>query len=566
MIDPAPTEQALLGLTLPGGIVAEVPSGITGHELVRRFELTARTPIMAIYVGNRLLRLGMPIVKGGAVRLVEHASIDGVAIYERSVVAMLVYALRNTFPTLKLYVNHSIDGCLFCEMHMTIDGRRELVAPSSGDLDRLNRAMRSAVEADLPLVARRVTKQESVEIFLAQNDPDKAELLSYRSAESLELYEIGGVHTHFFGYLAPSTGVLRHFRVIPYHTGFLMQLPRMGDVTRLEQHRDFPKLYKQYAQYEHWVNELGVPHVPALNRAIAGGTVQDIILTVEALHEKRFARAADKIMKRPVLPRVLCIAGPSSSGKTTSAKRLRIQLKVNGIDCVPVSLDDYFVDRAHTPRDEKGDYDFEAFEAIDAARINQDVARLIAGEEVMLPKFDFKAGCGFPHQALRLRKNQVLLLEGIHGLNPKLLSAIPDSLKFRLYISPITALNLDNYNRIRSSDVRVLRRMVRDHQFRGYAAEETLKRWPSVRSGEERHIFPFQREADFIINTSLLYEIAALKPMAEPLLQAIDDDSPVYSDARKLLNLLSYFLPVVRDHVPTTSILREFLGNSVFSY
>jgi uridine kinase len=557
----------LIDLHLPDGRVVQEPMGTPVGEVFARHNVTCSSPILAAYLDNRIMRLSSPLEHSGHLRPVEHASIDGMAIYERSVLCLLMLVVRRTFPSLRLYVNHSLDNHLFCELHMRIAGRRELVTPTQADLARLEEQMHALVEADLPLESRPVDIETARELFRAQGDDDKAELLRWHPGGTIHLYEAVGQHVHFYGYLAPRTGVLTQFRLTPYHTGFLLQLPQRSNVHHIQPQRDFPKLYKQYARHEEWLNTLGVPHVAALNRVIQSGESQEIVLTVEALHEKRFAKAADRIVREGrAMPRVMCLAGPSSSGKTTTAKRLRIQLRVNGIECIPVGLDDYFVDRDATPRDEHGDYDFEAFEAIDHARLDRDIARLIAGDEVVLPRFDFREGCSKPGKTLRLLPHQVLLLEGIHALNPRLLPSIPDALKFRLYVSPITALNLDNTNRVRSSDVRVLRRMVRDRQFRGYTAEETLSRWASVRTGEEKHIFPYQRNADFILNTSLVYELSVLKPFAEPLLEAIDESRPTFSTARRLLSLLHYFVPLPASHVPTTSILREFIGDSVFDY
>jgi uridine kinase len=561
---PAPDDR--FAIVLPDGRQVEAQAGQTIRDLLQAHGQPIPPSTMAAYLDNYIVRLDFPIERSGQLRLVSHATLDGGMIYERSLICMLHRAVHEVFPGVTLTVNHSLDNQLFCEMLLNCRGKRELVPPSEADLARLEARMREYVAADEPFEAREISVEEARQTLRAQGNADKADLLAYRQSKTLHLYRFGTFWAHYYGYLAPSARSVDRFALFPHETGLLLAMPKVSAMDRPLAKRDSPKLYAQYQEYEQWCGRLGVPHVAALNSVVEAGKIHELVLTMEALHEKRFARTADAILARNPLPRVICAAGPSSSGKTTFAKRLRIQLRVNGIDCVPIGLDDYFVDRERTPRDEKGEFDFESFDAIDVPRIGADVAGLIAGQEVMMPKFDFKEGRGKPHKALKLEDNQVLLLEGLHGLNPRLLPTVMDALKFKIYISPLTALNIDETTRVRSSDIRILRRIVRDHQFRGYSAGDTLSRRRSLRAGEEKHIFPYQEEADLMMNTSLLYELGVVKGMAEPLLREISPDSPVYSEARRLLNFLGYFLPIPIDYVPTTSILREFIGHSVFAY
>jgi uridine kinase len=327
------------------------------------------------------------------------------------------------------------------------------------------------------------------------------------------------------------------------------------------------KLFEIFREHNNWNKILEVTNVSELNRAAANGKAENLIKVTEALHEKKIAEVADRISARKDKIRIVLISGPSSSGKTTTSKRMAIQLLVNGIKPLNISLDNYFVDRAHTPRDEHGEYDFEALEAIDLELFNDHLVRLLNGEEVEIPKFSFETGQRFyDGEKLKMGKSNILIIEGIHALNPKLTPAIPDEAKYKVYVSALTSINFDNQTRISTTDNRLIRRIVRDYTFRNYSATETIKRWPSVRRGEEKHIFPYQEEADVMFNTALLYELAVLKPYAEPILLEVQPNQPEYSEAERLLKFFNYFKPILPKEIPPTSILREFLGGSSFTY
>jgi uridine kinase len=364
--------------------------------------------------------------------------------------------------------------------------------------------------------------------------------------------------------MVPSTGFLRWFDLRPLEVdGFVLQFPRRHAPKELLPMPDYPQLLSSFRQYGRWLERLGIEHVGALNDAIANGNIREIILVAEALHEQQVAAIARQILDRVLQTPFILIAGPSSSGKTTTSKRLAVQLLAMGVSPLPIEIDNYFVDREHTPRDENGQFDFERLEAINTSLLAEHLKRLAAGEEVQLPRFNFQTGVSGPGEVVRLGKDQLLILEGIHGLNPRLLPSIAPDQMFRIYVSCLTQLNLDRYNRISTTDSRLLRRIVRDARDRGYSAQTTISRWESVRRGEKRHIFPYQENADAMFNSALVYELAALKAVAEPLLRQVPFGTPEYIEAKRLLAFLQWFLPVDHNLIPDNSLIREFIGGSI---
>ncbi|MCD6385194.1 nucleoside kinase, partial [Candidatus Sumerlaeota bacterium] len=370
-------------------------------------------------------------------------------------------------------------------------------------------------------------------------------------------------YDHFYGILAPSTGSVRLFDIKPYPPGFILRFPSIEDPTRLPKFIEQKKMFQVYQEYEEWGRLLGIRNVADLNRRIKEGNIKEIILTAEALHEKRIAQIADMINERKQV-RVVLNSGPSSSGKTTFSHRLAVQLNVVGRRSFTVHLDNYFVDRERTPRTESGELDFESLEAINIKLFQRHLSKLLAGESVQLPVYNFRKGKSERGERVKLDKNTIIIVEGIHGLNEKLTEHIPEAMKFKIYVSAFAQLNLDEHNRISTSDVRVLRRLIRDNQYRGYSPVETIRRWSMVRRGEEQHIFPYQESADVMFNSALIYELSVLRTFSEPWLKKIPPSEEVYSEARRLLKFTSYFLPVSESCVPPTSILREFIGKSCF--
>ncbi len=426
--------------------------------------------------------------------------------------------------------------------------------------------MRTLIDQDIPYRKQELYKWDALQLLDGLGMHDKAELLRFRSKSTVNVYYLGDHPNYFYGFMPYSTGDTPLFDLIPYRMGMVLVFPDITSPDALPEYQPQTKLADIFDEAEEWGHIIGVETVGDLNDVVAQGNARELIMVSEMLHEKKIAQLADRVTASGA--RLVLIAGPSSSGKTTFSKRLALQLRVNGFDPHPISLDNYFVDRDKTPADPDGKPDFECLGAIDTARFNDNLNHILAGKTVTLPKFNFKSGqSSDAGEVVQPNDRTILIVEGIHGLNPALTEQIPDRAKFRIYVSALTFLNLDADNRIPTTDVRILRRMVRDHNFRGYSALDTLRIWHSVRMGEEQHVFPFQENADAMFNSSLVYELAFLKNYAMQLLLQIDNSVPEYSESRRLVRFLDYFLPVMDiDVIPSTSIVREFVGNSFFDY
>ena len=515
-------------------------------------------PIVGAVVNGDLRELTFPINMDSRVQPVTTADPDGALIYRRSLVFLLEIAFQSLFTPARLTVDHSVSsGGYFCQ----VLGRHPLTQP---EMDALKARMLELVAADHPLIREVVNLAEAVEYFQKMKMPDKVRLLKYRQKDSLVLYSLEGFRDYHHGYMVPSTGYLRWFDLLlVMQEGFVLQFPRRTSPKELAPMPEYPKLLSTFRQAGRWLERLGVENVGALNDTIANGSIREIVLVAEALHEQQIAGIARQVADRSLIAPIVLIAGPSSSGKTTTSKRLAVQLLALGISPLPIEMDNYFVDRERTPRDEHGKYDFERLEALDNRLLGEHLSRLTAGEEVQLPHYDFKTGVSGPGDVVHLGKDQLIILEGIHGLNPYLLPNISSDQTFRIYVSCLTQLNLDRYNRISTTDSRLLRRIVRDARDRGYSAQTTISRWESVRSGEKRHIFPYQENAAEMFNSALVYELAALKPVVEPLLRQVPFNTPEYIEAKRLLTFLEWFLPLDLDLIPDNSIIREFVGGSI---
>jgi uridine kinase len=414
----------------------------------------------------------------------------------------------------------------------------------------------------MPFERAEVPLAEAIQYFEQIGYDDITRLLRHRKKTHLVLYKLGDHRDYHHGYMVPSTGYLKWFALAPTGEGFTLQFPRRHKPIELLPMPDYSTLLKTFSEYGAWIQRLGVDSVGALNDAIKEERYRELILISEALHEQRIAEIAGQIAERSNQVRIVLIAGPSSSGKTTFSRRLSIQLLARGLSPYPIEMDNYFVDRDQTPRDENGNFDFEVLEAVNTHRLGQDLHALIAGRQVQMPHFDFKAGKSAPGKIIQLQPGQILILEGIHGLNPNLIPAIPPHTTFRIYISALTQLNLDRHNRVSTTDTRMLRRIVRDTRERAYNVRDTISRWESVRRGEKRNIFPYQENANVMFNSALVYELAALKPLAEPLLRQVPFGTPEQIEAKRLLTFLEWFLPIDLSLIPENSILREFIGNS----
>lgn len=540
------------------GKVKEIPKGVTLLEFLQAYPTTERPPVVAARVGNRLRELTYALTENATVTPVDLLSQDGIRIYSRSLKMVLIRATREIFPNARVKIDHSLSKGLYGEIYL---GR----PLTERDLKVIAVRMREIIDADEPIEKRSLPVEEAIKIFAQDGQEDKVRLLEYRKAPQTTIYKCGWLHNYFYGYMLPSTGYLKKFELRFYLPGFILRYPTTDRPWEVPEFVDHLKLAHVFYEHEKWGNVLQVSDVASLNKRITMGKGGDLIRITEAYHEKRIANIADMITKEHGRIRIVLIAGPSSSGKTTFTQRLAIQLQVNGVKPISISLDDYFVDRVNTPVNEKGEPDFEALEAIDLELFNSQLTSLILGEEVELPRYNFITGKReYRGEKLRISAEQPILIEGIHGLNERLTEAVPKDRKFKIYLSALTQLNLDDHNRIPTTDNRLIRRIVRDSKFRNHDALTTIKLWPAVRRGEERNIFPFQEEADVMFNSALEYELAVLKPYIVPLLTKIGPEHPEFSEAHRLLKFLNYFIPMETAEVPLNSILREFIGESCF--
>lgn len=527
-------------------------------ELAKRIQDQYKTPIVAARVDDVLKELYTTVKEETQkINFIDLTCKDGMRIYQRTATFVMIVAAHRLFPKSTILVNHHITGGYFCEF-----ADHELCTPENIQL--LEKEMKKLVDEHMPIHKKTLPIEDALELFEQSGMPDKKALMQYRRTSTINVYELDGIYNYFYGYMIPNTEAITCFGLQPYAHGFILLFPDEANPTRLAKCIDHPKLSAVFRESEKWARIMDVDIVASLNDVISQGKAEDLIRISEALHEKKIAAIADRISEKNDIKLVL-IAGPSSSGKTTFAQRLCIQLRVNGLKPHAISLDDYFVDREHTPVDEDGKLDFEALEAIDTQLFNEHVAKLIAGESVEIPSFNFKTGKReYKGHVIKLKSDEILVVEGIHGLNEKLSYAIPKEQKFKVYVSCLTQLNVDYHNRIPTTDTRLIRRMIRDNEHRGMDAERTLALWYSVRRGENKNIFPYQEEADVMFNTVLIYELAVLKQKAEPLLFGISRKSPYYGEAKRLLKFLAYFLPIESTAIPCNSIVREFVGGSCF--
>ena len=550
------TPRDTIQIHLQDGRTIEGPRGTPVGDLLAPIE-DEHAPTMGALVNGRLRELTYPILMDAQVAPVTMSDEDGMRIYRRTLTFLLETAFEDVLPGIRLEIDHSVAaGGYFCQVFD--DG--ELTVES---LARIEVRMRALVAEDLPISKRSVPLDEAIALFEARGYQDKVRLLQHRSKDYLILYSIGKTSDYHHGYMLPSTRYIRWFALEKVEGGFTLRFPRRSRPTELSPPIEYPKMLAIFRRYGDLLEKLGIESVGALNDSILNGRIREIILVSEALHERRIAEAAARIAERGDKINVVLISGPSSSGKTTSSRRLTVQLLAHGISPYPLEMDNYFVDRDRTPRDERGEFDFESLYALDLPRLNADLARIVNGEEVQLPRFDFHAGISVPGEEVQLQRGQTVIIEGIHGLNPDLLTDFPTERTFRIYISALTQLNLDRHNRVSTTDTRLIRRIVRDERERGYSAQDTIRRWESVTRGEKRNIFPFQEQADFIFNSALVYELGALKPFAEPVLRQVPYGCPEHVEAKRLLSLLDWVLPIDRELVPDNSLLREFLGGSI---
>jgi uridine kinase len=546
--------------TLEDGRRVECPYGTPVRSLLQAPLDANGLHILGAVVHNTVVTLEFLLEVDCEVRFLTFRDPAGWRIYRSTASFLLAKAVKECFPDARFTIEHSLGTGFYCYFEQ---GGKEGI--SAEQLAVLDKRVRDLVAADTAIERLKVAFADAVKKFEEQGQMDKVNLLRFRNPPKVVVYSCENFMDLSHGPLGESAGCLTHFSLLKHESGFVIQFPDRSVPPRVPPLRQQPQLFRIYQDHKKWGRILGVTTVGRLNEIIANKEIGDFIKIAEAYHEKKIAQIADTVTAKR--PKMLLIAGPSSSGKTTFAKRLGVQLRVNGIQLVTISVDNYFVNREETPKDEKGENDYEHIESIDLKLFNEHLRRLDTGGEIDVPTFNFHEGRKeFKGDKMRLGPDQMLILEGIHCLNPRLTEVIPPEHKFKVYISALTQLNLDSSNRISTTDNRLVRRMVRDHQFRGHSALVTMNMWPSVRRGEKTWIFPFQNEADIAFNSALDYELAVLKPFVEPLLAEVKPYHAQYSEARRMQEFLSSFLVIPADLIPPTSILREFIGKSSFRY
>ena len=542
-----------------------IEQGIELSELAKEVNHQCQYPVLCALVNNKIKMLSYRIFKPKSIRFIDITHRQGYRIYITSLCFLCYKAVRDCYPKAVLNIEHWMVNGFFCRIESLEEGYKlptqlEIVRTVSARMVELQRQ-------DLPFISKSMLVSDAIKLIENEPIPATKKLLEGLRQLYIEMFFLGGTPHKWATRLVPSTGVLTQWDLRSFSEGFLLQCPDPNIPERLDIYQDAPKLFNIFQEHHKWANLLKVSTVDDLNSIVRNHNDSHLIQVSEALHEKKYAEIADMIAQRSDKVRMVLLAGPSSSGKTTSCRRLAVQLAVLGFDVKMLSLDDYFVCRERTPRQPNGDYDFEAIEALDRPLLNEQLQQMFEGKEVKTPTYDFKKGESyFSGSTIKLNPNSILIVEGIHALNPMLTADIDDELKFKVYVSALTQVALDKQNIIRSNDNRLIRRIVRDNNFRGYSAFNTLKRWPSVRQGEQQHIFPYQENADVMFNSALLYELGILRPFVEPLLKMVPQSSEEFAEASRILSIIELIEPIQTTHIPPTSILREFLGNSSFKY
>lgn len=543
------------------GCKESYPIGTTLQQIAESLEIGTGLPIVGAMVNNKLKELSYQIYKPKIVRFIDMTHNDGIRMAVRSLIFVLYKASNELFSKSELTVRHPISNGYYCTLQ---HGKNN---PTEVDIEQIKKRMMSIIMADIPFNHREIPTEEAIRIFEEHNLEAKTSLFITRGNVFTSVYELEDHVDYFYGQLVPSTGLLKTFDLIPFYNGMLLRFPDSGNPNQVRPLVKQTKLLKIFSEFKRWGKILDVRNIGDLNRTVESGEIKDIIKISEALQEKKVAQISDKIRKRAKQIKLILISGPSSSGKTTFSKRLAIQLRVNGFNPVRISLDNYFVNREDNPVDENGEYDFEAIEAIDIDLFNKNMIELMDGKEIDIPKFSFEAGKRYyDGEKLQVKKKDLIIVEGIHGLTPKLTEQIDDSTKYKIYVSALTSVSIDGHNLIKTSDNRLIRRMIRDAKYRGYSTQETISQWDSVRRGEDKNIFPYQEEANIMFNSALLYELPVLKTHVEPLLRKVKPNQKEYNAAQRLLKFFSYFVPIEDEEIPPTSIIREFLGGSSFDY
>ena len=539
----------------------DVPIGSSLLDIYTALGAPLRYRPMNAQVNNKTESLNFRCWQPKDIEFIDYTQLSGLRTYVRSLCHIFSKAVYDIWPTATLNLEHPVSKGYYCVIHNGKNIDLETI-------ERIKKRMWELIDADLPFLHKSVRTVDAAVLFRERGMNDKARLIETAGLPYTSYYELEGYINFFYGCLTPSTGYIQLFDLEPYMDGVLLRIPKQTDPMELQPVIKQDKMFEAYKEHLTLLRTVGLDNVGDLNLAIEKGRSQDIILVSEAMQEKQVAKIAEKIAdgyKEGI--RIVLISGPSSSGKTTFCKRLQVQLTTNLLHPVGISLDDYFLNREDTPKDEHGEYDFESLYALDLPYFNKDLKKLLSGEEIDLPTFNFETGQRvFKGKKLKLRENSILVIEGIHALNPELTEFIDDKYKYRVYVSVLTSISLDNHNWIPTTDNRLLRRIIRDYRFRGYSAEDTINRWPSVRRGEDKWIFPYQENADAMFNSAMLYELAALRKFAEPILAQVPESSKANAEAYRLLRFLRYFNYIPTEELPGTSLLREFLGGGSFKY
>lgn len=539
----------------------DVPIGSSLLDIYTAVGAPLRYRPMNAQVNNKTESLNFRCWQPKDIEFIDYTQLSGLRTYVRSLCHIFSKAVYDIWPTATLNLEHPVSKGYYCVIHNGKNIDLETI-------ERIKKRMWELIDADLPFLHKSVRTVDAAVLFRERGMNDKARLIETAGLPYTSYYELEGYINFFYGCLTPSTGYIQLFDLEPYMDGVLLRIPKQTDPMELQPVIKQNKMFEAYKEHLTLQRTVGLDNVGDLNLAIEKGRSQDIILVSEAMQEKQVAKIAEKIAdgyKEGI--RIVLISGPSSSGKTTFCKRLQVQLTTNLLHPVGISLDDYFLNREDTPKDEHGEYDFESLYALDLPYFNKDLKKLLSGEEIDLPTFNFETGQRvFKGKKLKLRENSILVIEGIHALNPELTEFIDDKYKYRVYVSVLTSISLDNHNWIPTTDNRLLRRIIRDYRFRGYSAEDTINRWPSVRRGEDKWIFPYQENADAMFNSAMLYELAALRKFAEPILAQVPESSKANAEAYRLLRFLRYFNYIPTEELPGTSLLREFLGGGSFKY
>jgi len=534
----------------------QFPKGIVLEEIAKNFQDTCKYPIILAKIGNAIKELSVPINKSCEIEFLDLTSREGNRAHIAGLTFIMVYAIRSLYgPNANIYVEHSLDKGIYLEPNFEL---------TEAKLNQIKNEMQKVIDSNLSITKLTIDRFEAQRYFESIKDYPKAGVMKYNTNTYVTLYRMGNSYNYFYNMMPTSTGKLKDFDLTYINKkGFVLRFPTTYITDKIKEYEHHPHMYDVFNEYRAWAKTIQIENSVDLNKLISSGSINDLIRMDETLQSNKLLEVARKISENRKIKMVL-MAGPSSSGKTTTSRKLSMYLKSFGLKIRTISMDDYFVDSEKTPLGADGKPDFECLEAVDLKLFDKQIEQLLNGEEVTLPTFNFILGIKEYKEKAKMDKNEILVIEGIHGLDSNILTNIPRENKFKIYLSALTELNIDNHNRISTSDNRLLRRIIRDNRTRGYDVTKTLESWAKVRSGEEKYVFPYQDDADFTFNTGLIYEIGILKTYVEPLLYSVDDKSPQYEEAKRLIDFLRLFLPIPSDAVPQDSILREFIGNSCF--